>query len=189
MEEMVERLAGSSVFSKLDLRSGYHQIRIRPVTSGKQLLKQGKVFMNGSHNLEEHLNHLTEILKALRGNKLYLNTTKCEFATAMVSFLGFRISGEGISAEPAKVKAIRDWPTPVSFTDIRSFHGLANFYRRFIKGFSMLMALITDVLKMKKFMWGEEQQLSFENVKDALTSSSYRLSILFHRKGLKWLNY
>ncbi|PKU72103.1 putative mitochondrial protein [Dendrobium catenatum] len=82
---------------------------------------------------------------------------KCEFAMEVVSFLGFKISATGVSADPRKVKSIVEWPTPRSFTEVRIFHGLANFYRRFIKGFSIMLAPITDLLKLKQFQWKAEQ--------------------------------
>ncbi|KAI0507147.1 hypothetical protein KFK09_013267 [Dendrobium nobile] len=124
-----------------------------------------------SSDFKTHMKHLEHIFEALRQNKLYLNVTKCEFATQEVSFLGFKISAEGVSADPKKVESIREWPNPKSFSDIRSFHGLANFYRRFIRGFSIILAPLTDVLKQKCFCWGEEQQRSFDTIKSALSTA------------------
>lgn len=82
-----------------------------------------------------------------------MNLAKCEFAMGIVSFLGFKILAAGVSADLSKVRSLVEWPTPKSFTDIRSFHGLANFYRRFIKGFSIILAPVTDLLKQKQFTW------------------------------------
>ncbi|KAI0511898.1 hypothetical protein KFK09_012532 [Dendrobium nobile] len=211
LEELLERIAGSVVFSKLDLRSGYHQIRIRPGDEWKTAFKtrQGlyewrvmpfglcnapatfmrlmneilKPFLNKfcvvyfddilifSKSLSEHWKHLHQICEVLQSNKLYLNLAKCEFATSTVYFLGFIISAEGVRVDPQKVRAITDWPTPSSFFDVRSFHGLANFYRRFIRGFSILAAPLTDCLKSKQFLWTEAQQASFEAVKTALATA------------------
>ncbi|XP_028552635.1 uncharacterized protein LOC110101527 [Dendrobium catenatum] len=205
IEEMLEKLAGSKIFTKLDLRSGYHQIRINPGDEWKTAFKtrEGlyewrvmpfglcnapatfmrlmnevfKPFLNKScvayfddvlvfsGSLEEHLQHLKQIFEVFRLNKLYLNLAKCEFATDVVSFLGFRIAADGVSADLRKIEAIVDWPTPKSFTDIRSFHGLANFYRKFIKGFSIILAPLTDLLKQKQFKWEEEHQASFAAIK------------------------
>ncbi|PKU77892.1 putative mitochondrial protein [Dendrobium catenatum] len=122
-----------------------------------------------SSSLAEHIQHLTLVFQALREHRLYLNLSKCEFVTHSVYFLGFVVSHEGIQADPRKVAAVRDWPTPRTLTEIRSFHGLANFYRRFIKGFSVIMAPITDVLRGSTFSWSSSQQESFENIKTALS--------------------
>ncbi|PKU84124.1 RNA-directed DNA polymerase [Dendrobium catenatum] len=212
IEDLLDKLAGSQFFTKLDLRSGYHQIRIRPGDEWKTAFKtrQGlfewrvmpfglcnapatfmrlmnevlKDYLNQfcvvyfddiliySHSWSEHLSHLTQIMQALREHKLYLNLPKCEIAATQVYFLGFIVSGEGVNTDPAKVAAVRDWPTPRSLFDVRSFHGLANFYRRFIRGFSIIMAPIIDCLKNKQFQWTEECQRSWDTIKQSLSSAS-----------------
>ncbi|XP_020702760.1 uncharacterized protein LOC110114275, partial [Dendrobium catenatum] len=163
IEEMLERLAGSQIFSKLDLRSGYHQIRIRPGDEWKTTFKTREGLYEWRH--------LEQIFEAFRQHKLYLNLSKCEFATEAVYFLGFKIWSAGVCADPRKVEAIVGWPTPKSFTDIRSFHGLANFYKKFIRGFSVILAPLTDVLKQKQFVWGSDQEASFEAIKSAVSSA------------------
>ena len=72
-----------------------------------------------------------------------------------IHFLGFVVSSKGIEVDPDKVKAIREWPTPSTIHITRSFHSLATFYRRFIRGFSTNMALITDYLKKGEFKWSK----------------------------------
>ncbi|PKU83878.1 RNA-directed DNA polymerase [Dendrobium catenatum] len=211
ISDLLDKLNGAVIFSKLDLRSGYHQIRIRPGDEWKTAFKtreglyEWRVMPFGlcnapstfmrvmteilkpftgkfcvsyfddilvySSSLEDHVQHLTPLFRALREHKLYLNLSKCEFATPSVYFLGFVVSHEGIQADPRKVAAVREWPQPRSMTEIRSFHGLANFYRRFIKGFSVIMALITDVLKRSTFSWDSPQQESFEQIKLALSNA------------------
>jgi hypothetical protein len=79
--------------------------------------------------------------------------------------LGYVVSKEGIMMDPSKVEAITSWPIPKSIHDIRSFHGLASFYQRFIKGFNTIIAPITEFLKGGTFKWMEEAQKSFELLK------------------------
>ncbi|PKU85788.1 RNA-directed DNA polymerase [Dendrobium catenatum] len=209
--DLIDKLSSASVFSKLDLRSGYHQIRVRQGDEWKTAFKtkeglyEWKVMPFGlcnapstfmrlmnevlkpfldkccvvyfddilvfNTNISDHVEHLKNVFEALRQSKLFLNTTKCQFAVSQVHFLGFILSAEGVHVDPCKTSTIAEWPIPQSISDIRSFHGLANFYRRFVKGFSIIMSPITDALKQKSFLWTEAQQTSFETIKLALTTA------------------
>jgi Reverse transcriptase (RNA-dependent DNA polymerase) len=100
---------------------------------------------------EEHLQHLRKTLEALHNNSLFTNPKKYVWMTSILIFLGFKISGNDISPEEGKIQAIQEWPKPSSITEVRAFLGLAGFYRRFIKGFSSIAALITEILKLKNF--------------------------------------
>jgi len=89
----------------------------------------------------------------------------------MIIFLGYMVSAKGIEMDEAKVKAIQEWPTLKSITDVRSFHGLASFYRRFVKDFSTIASPLTKIVKkVVSFKWGEEQENAFSLLKSKLIS-------------------
>ena len=102
---------------------------------------------------------------------MYVKKEKCEFAQTEINFLGHLISKSEIRMDGAKVATIRDWPAPTKVTELRSFLGLANYYRRFIMGYSKIASALTDLLKKeRKWEWDTECQAAFQKLKDAITS-------------------
>jgi len=209
---LFDQLAGAKVFSKIDLRSGYHQIKIRPQDIPKtafstryglfeylvmsfgltnapayfmylmnsvfmpELDKFIVVFIDDiliySKNEEEHAKHLHIVLQRLREHKLYAKFSKCEFWLKEVPFLGHVISAEGISVDPGKVQDVLDWEAPISVKEIRSFLGLAGYYRRFIPKFSKIAKPMTELLKKGvKFHWNDKCEEAFHTLKKFLTSA------------------
>ncbi|GJV45105.1 putative nucleotidyltransferase, ribonuclease H [Tanacetum coccineum] len=125
-----------------------------------------------SKSEEEHERHLRIVLEILRQKKLYAKFSKCEFWLQQVAFLGHIVSADGIIMDPSKVEAITKWPRPTTVTEVRSFLGLAGYYRRFVEGFSRLALPLTQLMrKGEKFVWTDERQESFEELKRRLVSA------------------
>ena len=120
---------------------------------------------------EEHLQRLEVVFERLLNAGLKIKPAKCSFFQRSVAFLGHIVSGDGIETDPEKVRAVMEWPVPTSVTEVRSFLGLASYYRRFVRDFSKLakpMNALTQ--KNHRFEWTDEAQHSFEALKAALTS-------------------
>uniref|UniRef100_A0A2N9EHF1 Integrase catalytic domain-containing protein n=1 Tax=Fagus sylvatica TaxID=28930 RepID=A0A2N9EHF1_FAGSY len=163
IDDLFDQLQGAQIFSKIDLRSGYHQLKIKPDDVPKTAFRTSK---------EDHERHLRLVLQVLEEKKLYAKLKKCEFWLDSVAFLGHVISKDGISVDPKKVEAVVEWNRPNNVTEIRSFLGLAGYYRRFVEGFSHLAMPLTRLTqKGVKFEWSEECEQSFQELKRRLVSA------------------
>ena len=180
IDDLFDQLKGASIFSNIDLRSGYHQLKIKDVDVHKTTFRMryghyeflvmsfgltnapvafmdlmNRVFrpyvdqfvvvfiddiLVYSKDRENHDTHLRVVLETLRKEHLYAKLSKCEFWLDEVSFLGHIVSKEGIRVDPKKIEVIVEWKPPRNVIEVSSFLGLAGYYRRFVKGFSMTAA-------------------------------------------------
>jgi hypothetical protein len=210
LDDMLDELCCSTIFTKIDLRSGYHQIRMKlgdewktafktkfglyewlvmpfgltnaPSTFMRLMNEDLRAFIGRfvvvyfddiliySKSLDEHMDHLRAVFSALRDTRLFGNLEKCIFCTDRVPFLGYVVTPQGIEVDETKVEAIKSWPVPQTITQVRSFLGLAGFYRRFVKDFSTVAAPLHELTKKGvAFHWGKVQAESFDMLKDKLT--------------------
>ena len=107
-----------------------------------------------SRSREEHEGHLRTVLRVLQDRELYAKLSKCEFWMSEVAFLGHIVSAEGVMVDPAKIESVSSWPPPRTVKEVRSFLGLAGYYRRFVEGFSVIARPLTSLLrKSTRFVW------------------------------------
>ncbi|GJS51836.1 putative nucleotidyltransferase, ribonuclease H [Tanacetum coccineum] len=205
IDDLFDQLQGVNFFSKIDLRSGYHQLRVKEQAISKiafrtryshyeflvmpfGLTNAPAVFMDlMNHVFHEYLDKfvivfIDDILvySKTRGSMRVIFVLCWKFCvrrsfmqnSRQVAFLGHIVSADGISMDPAKVEAITKWPRPTTVTKGRSFLGLVRYYRRFVEGFSLLALPLTKLMrKGEKFVWNEEREKSFEELKRRLVSS------------------
>lgn len=120
---------------------------------------------------EEHEQNLREVLQVLRDNDLYAKASKTMLNMKSINFLGHIVSGDGISADPKKTQVIHDWPDCKNVKQVRQFVGLATYFRRYIQGFSKMVAPLTALLKDGvPFNFGAECKAAMTAVRQALTS-------------------
>ncbi|KAH0680945.1 hypothetical protein KY285_022559 [Solanum tuberosum] len=212
IEDLFDQLQGASVLSKIDLRSGYHQLKIRPEDVPKTVFRTRNrhyeflvmsfgltnapaVFMslmNGvfkpfldsfvivfiddilvySKSVKEHADHLRSVLGVLGKQKLYAKFSKCEFWLKLVAFMGHVVSKERVMVNPQKIEPVKNWVRPSSVTEVRSFVGLACYYRRFVKNFASIATQLTNLTKNEvPFEWTEECDESFHKLKTLLSTA------------------
>ncbi|GJS94974.1 putative reverse transcriptase domain-containing protein [Tanacetum coccineum] len=164
IDDLFDQLQGSSIYSKIDLRSGYHQLRVRE----QDIPKTAFQTRYGHYEFQVMPFGLTNA----PAEQLYAKFSKCEFWIPKVQFLGHVIDSRGIHVDPAKIESIKDWASPKTPTEIRQFLGLAGYYRRFIEGFSKIAKSMTKLTqKGIKFDWGEKEENAFQLIKQKLCSA------------------
>ena len=187
LDDMLDELSGAVIFSKIDLRSGCHQIRMHEGDEWKTAFKTkfglfewlvvlfgltnapstfmclmnhvlryliGKIvvvhfddILIYSRTESEHIDHLRQVLQVLCDARLFGNLEKCTFCKDRVIFLGYVVSAQGVEVDESKIETFKNWPTSVNVSQIRSFHGLAGFYRCFVKDFSTIAAPLNELTK------------------------------------------
>ncbi|KAL4017063.1 hypothetical protein IC575_024737 [Cucumis melo] len=171
---------------------GYHRLRIRdgdiPKTAFRSRYRHYEfvfkdfldsfviVFIDDiliySKTEAEHEEHLHQVLETLRANKLYAKFSKCEFWLRKVTFLCHVVSSERVSVDPAKIEAVTNWPRPSTVSKIRSFLGLAGYYRRFVEDFSRIASPLTQLTrKGTPFVWSPACESSFQELKQKLVTA------------------
>jgi hypothetical protein len=123
---------------------------------------------------EEHLRHLNLVMRRLQQEKLLINLNKSYFMKKELIYLGFAVSSNELKMDSEKVKAIKEWPSPRNIFEVKSFHGLAIFYRKFIINFSGISASMMDTVKKrhKYFHWTEEVEKFFKLLKEKITEQA-----------------
>jgi hypothetical protein len=211
MDDLMDFLSGANYFSNIDLKSGYHQIRMREGDQWNTAFKTNEglyewiVMSFGLKNapstfmrlmnevlrefigkfvivylddilifskiVREHLKHLATVMQRLQQEKMLINMKKSSFMKTELIYLGFVISVNELRMDPDKVEVIKNWPSPRNIFEVRSFHGLASFYRKFIRNFSGISAAMMDTVKKrhKYFHWTEEAEKSFNLLKRKIT--------------------
>ena len=196
IDDLFDQLRGARVYFKIDLLTGYHQLRVRETNIPKtvfrtryghfeftvmpfSLMNAPITFMDLMHRVFqpyldqfivifvddiliysqsewEHEYHFRIVLQLLRDHQLYAKFSKCEFLLTEVRFLGHVVSASGVSVDPEKVEAVMSWERPKSVFEIRSFLGLAGYYRIFIEDFSRIAAPMTRLTRKEvRFDWDD----------------------------------
>ncbi|KAJ7942659.1 Ty3/gypsy retrotransposon protein [Quillaja saponaria] len=180
IEDLLDELQGAKLFLKLDLRSGYHQIRMRKEDIHKTAFKTHEglyefiVMPFGLTNAPATFQGLmNNVFRPLlrRQHTLFAKRSKCTVGSQQVEYLGHLINKEGVSADPRKIQAMVDWPTPNSVKSLRGFLGLTGYYRRFIQNYGKVSKPLTNLLKKDGFQWTEATEKAFNNLKHMMTQA------------------
>ncbi|KZR99966.1 Uncharacterized protein APZ42_003943, partial [Daphnia magna] len=123
-------------------------------------------------NFKEHQERLEAVLAAFQRAKITLNVEKCNFCVSHVKFLGHLVDGDGLRPDQQKIAALDKFPTPVDVTSLKSFLGLASYYRRFIYQFALLASPLHQLLKKGvTWDWKEKHQQAMRKMQDALLTA------------------
>ncbi|GBG71078.1 hypothetical protein CBR_g8377 [Chara braunii] len=209
IDDLLDRVQGCRYFTKIDLKSGYHQIEVHPDDQYKTAFRTRYghyefivmpfgltnalatfqrcindlfrpwldrfvvVYLDDilvfSKTPQEHQGHLRQVLEKLREANFKINAKKCEWVKTQVLYLGHVLDGDGIKPEDSKIAAIRDWPTPRTLTELQSFLGLANYYRKFVRSFFTIAAPLRRLLRKETiWKWDKDCTSAMKKLKQAL---------------------
>jgi hypothetical protein len=212
IDDLLDQLKDVIYFTKLDLRSGYHHIRIaegdvwKTTFKTKQGLFEWLVMPFGlcnapttfmcvmndvfrpfiddfvivylddilvfSRTWDEHVKHVRQVLDTLKKEKLYVKMSKCEFGKTSLVYLGYIVGGGELKIDPSKVEVIVNWPKPTSTTEVRSFLGAVQYWRKFIANFSFIASPLHALTSVKQvFQWGGKQQKAFDTLKENINTT------------------
>ncbi|KAI0993816.1 hypothetical protein K3495_g14368, partial [Podosphaera aphanis] len=214
IKETLQQLSKAQYFTKLDVCTAFHRLRIRPGDEWKTAFRtrygqyewlvmpfglcggpvtfqryinavlqdildeycsayMDDVIIYSDGDLSDHYKKVEEVIRRLEESGLRLDINKCTFATSEVKYLGFVIkAGEGVTVDPAKIEAIKNWEEPTTVSETRSFLGFANFYREFIPKFSAIaQPLISLTSKQTRWSWDTKEKDAFEKLKSMLSSA------------------
>nr|GEV71635.1 transposon Ty3-I Gag-Pol polyprotein [Tanacetum cinerariifolium] len=181
IDDLFDQLQGSQFFSKIDLRSGYHQPRVHEGDILKTAFRtryghfEFTLMPFGLTNAPTiFMDLMNRVCRPYldKKEKLYAKFSKCEFWLTEVQFIGHVINGNGIHVDPSKIEAVKNWKAPRTLSEVHLFLGLAGYYCSFIENFSKIaMSLTILTQKCKTFDWGEEQELAFQTLKDKLCNT------------------
>ncbi|XBJ04555.1 hypothetical protein VPH35_023472 [Triticum aestivum] len=153
IDELLDELSGANWFTKLDLKSGYHQIRLVRGEEHKSAFKTHQGLYEFKH-------------------QLYIKKSKCSFAQKQLEYLGHIISHKGVATDPSKIQVVAQWPTPTTVKQVRGFLGLTGYYRKFIKHYGIISRVLSDLLrKDTMFYWTNKEDEAFQHLKSALTQA------------------
>ncbi|KAK8954583.1 hypothetical protein KSP39_PZI002221 [Platanthera zijinensis] len=183
IDDLFDQLRGSTVLSKIDLRSGYHQLRIREADIPRTAFRSRHghfEFLVMSFGLTNAPSAFMDMMNQVF--KDFLDKFVVVFIDDVLVYsrsaeeheqhLRLVLSEEGISVDPEKIAAVMDWSRPSSPKEIRSFLGLAGYYRRFVEGFSSLAAPLTKLTqKNVAFVWSEKCEEAFQGLKERLCTA------------------
>ncbi len=210
-DDLMSRLVHAKYLTKLDSRSGYHQIRMADSDIHKTaftcrygsfeylvmpfgLCNAPATFMSMMHQVlhdyidkcvivflddiliysetqEQHLQHVRDIFNTLRQAQLYVKLSKYEFGLTETEFLGHIVGNGGIRMSPSKVDTIHKWPIPQSVTDVRSFLGMCNYYRKFVRNYSIIAKPLFELLRNNTtFKWSTDTQNAFDTLKRCMSA-------------------
>ncbi|XP_057780136.1 uncharacterized protein LOC130998745 [Salvia miltiorrhiza] len=181
VDELLDELGQSTVFSKLDLRAGFHQIRVHDKDIFKtafrthdghfEFLVMPFGLTNASSTFQATMNFILKDFLRRFSHCFFVKFSKCTSGTSSVDYLGHIVSSGTVRADPAKIEAMLAWPIPSSAKKLQGFLGLTDYYRKFVQNYAAIASPLTDLLCKDSFVWSDNASIAFHALKQAMAST------------------